>query len=153
MLVEHQLITVRPAEAVLAGCMQYLMQTGFTLLEVTPRMIRARRGRRYPDSMRVACLPHEVSIEYDRGRVTLTSGVTPRGEDTDRHAQLAFSVVSSLHGVIVDGMPTTAAAEQFALAAVAAGRHVLASDWVRWSFLTLAGLVSLAVVMTQLLHR
>ena len=117
MLVEHTFVTtMEDADAVrYAG--DFLQWLGFRIVSAADGSVEAIRGRKHPNSRKLAQLPQSVKLLCDRGRFSVAAAVTPRGgKDLPVHANMMAALTVGLELLVAMGRtPEEAAAEWHAI--------------------------------------
>jgi len=112
MVIEHVFVTTLDGDQAIGLAANMLAMAGYAVSSATPTGLTARRGKKRPVSRKIARLPHDVQLTYDRGRVTAAIAIMPRGnKDLAVHASVGTAVASALEQLLVAGSPVEQCAE------------------------------------------
>jgi len=113
MLVEHVFVTTLECDDALARSAGFLKGLGFRIKPSESGSLHAVRGKKHPRTRKLVRLPQVVRMTYDRGRVTVAAGLTPRrGRVRPVYARLMTALARGLELLLVQGAPPDQAAAE-----------------------------------------
>jgi len=151
-LVEHIFVTTMEMEEALDLAAGFLKALGFRLDSVEANCIHAVRGKGHTNTRKVSQLPQEVSVEYDRGRVTAVASIMQRGKDLPVYSRLVTALVRGLEDLLVNGAEISAAGRQWRLVDSGAGTVWTGGEKLIWGclwlFVAIAVIIAIVVAVT-----
>ncbi|NQT11772.1 MAG: DUF1343 domain-containing protein [Planctomycetes bacterium] len=103
MLVEHVFVTTMEMSEAMERTAELLESLGFRIDSVSGDSICAVRGRKNANTRKIFLLPQAVTVQFDRGRITIAASITPRGgKDLPVHTTFVTALVRAIEGLLVN---------------------------------------------------
>jgi hypothetical protein len=110
-VVEHNFVTTLPRDQALGRASAFLSrggfaaqtQTAFALDQTAWTSIEVKRGKPIPSmSLAIPDLPQKISLEWDRGRVSVAASISDQ-HSAKKRAAMMLSIVQGLENLLAKG--------------------------------------------------
>ncbi|MDD4891277.1 MAG: hypothetical protein PHU85_15255 [Phycisphaerae bacterium] len=154
MLVEHVFVTTLEEDAALGWAAEFLRTLGFKFDPAPAHSLLARKGRAHANTRKIALLPQQAVVSFDRGRVSVAAHISPRGgKGHGVHAELMTALAQGLEAVLVHRLPLDQARARWDTILLTRGTLWASADYLGIGCLVvLAAAIVIGIALAVVLH-